>query len=48
MTAHHRTCATCGATLNQRALYLTEDYGYGSVWQCRSLRQCAKRHARTI
>jgi hypothetical protein len=38
-----RTCGWCGVTLDQRALYLTGDYGDGRAWQCRSGRACAKR-----
>jgi hypothetical protein len=29
--------------MSQRALYLTDDYGAGADWRCRSARQCARR-----
>lgn len=38
-----RTCGWCGVTMSQRALYLTDDYGAGADWRCRSARQCARR-----
>lgn len=37
-----RTCAYCGRTMTQRALYLQPSYvGEESRWLCRSLRACA-------
>ena len=46
MTTSLQTCTWCGATMTQRALYLSEDYGNGRSWFCRSQRQCVARNAR--